>query len=451
MPAKGIGGAHLVRYGTAADQKFLVGPFTSTYDQLVINANMVAHMPGALATLVTQHARKPFFIDPQTHAFQHAAEHIRSTKTGELRKSIARLVAAYGEPVAAPVLRGDMVIPDDFTDAVIPEFCTRVLDFQQHTLKAEVEESPDAKYYAFVAENEGAAGAFNSVHPSLLVAPYFYLDGRTYAQWLDVNLKCAERSVAEAATRDMPLGVQIVLSQDVLRTQAADLARRYGQLKPDYFLVWVDDLVEHDTSRATLQALVDLFAALGATAPVVNLYGGYFSVALMHTGRAPELAGVTHSLEYGESRAVVPVGGGVPVAKFYLPNLHTRLLTRDAVRAIRTLEGFSSRGEYLGKICDCQECQMIIQNVPEQDFAAYGETNTKVVKGRGGPVAREYPTTGTKEHCVRHYMWAKEREYAETLDAPSTCKALRETSAKLRRTLGDEVGHCEVWAAVLET
>lgn len=38
----GIHGIHWVRYGTAGDQKFLIGDFQDTYDQLVINGNMVA-------------------------------------------------------------------------------------------------------------------------------------------------------------------------------------------------------------------------------------------------------------------------------------------------------------------------------------------------------------------------------------------------------------------------
>src|SRR5688572_25802019 len=107
MAADGILGPHIVRYGTAADQKFLTGEFADTYDQLVINAKMVAHMPSALATLITQKANKPFFIDPQTHAFQHASAHLVSPKTGEISRSIRKLVEAYGDPVQGPVLRSE--------------------------------------------------------------------------------------------------------------------------------------------------------------------------------------------------------------------------------------------------------------------------------------------------------------------------------------------------------
>ena len=46
MPRRSpVAGFHLVRYGIAADQRFLLGDLLDTYDQLVINATIVAHMP----------------------------------------------------------------------------------------------------------------------------------------------------------------------------------------------------------------------------------------------------------------------------------------------------------------------------------------------------------------------------------------------------------------------
>jgi hypothetical protein len=453
MAADGIAGPHIVRYGTAADQRFLTGEFADTYDQLIINANMVAHMPSALATLITQKTNKPFFIDPQTHAFQHASTHLASQKTGGIRRSIRRLVEAYGDPVEGPVLRSESVLPTDFANASSrDDFCDRVLAFQESTLKSEVEESNDAKYYQFL-EEEGLAASFGTMRPSLLVAPYFYLDERTGKAWLPVNIACAEYCLQVGAKRNVPIALQVVVSQDVLRSGLLKpIVDAYSTLRPAAFLVWVDGLAEDEGSEELLRAQVGLFEQLGRAAPVVNLYGGYFSVALMHTGRLSSLVAVTHSLEYGESRSVVPVGGGVPVAKFYLPALHSRLVIRDAVRAIKVLGGFSSRTKYFDTICRCAECEQVIQQNPEADFGAYGVTNAKIVRGRGGMVTREYPTTETKEHCVRHYMWVKQQEYQETADIGKTCTALGDVGAKLRRALGDSgVAHCGVWATVLRT
>jgi len=85
MSQKPIQGPHLVRFGTAADQKFLLGDFLSTYDQLVINANMVAHMTSALASFLSVRAKnKPYLIDPQTHAFQHDISHLESNSENKI-------------------------------------------------------------------------------------------------------------------------------------------------------------------------------------------------------------------------------------------------------------------------------------------------------------------------------------------------------------------------------
>lgn len=456
MPnAEGVAGAHLVRYGTAADQKYLLGDFLGTYDQLVINANMVAHMPSALASLVTQKMqRKPYFIDPQTHAFQHGRTHLESSTTGEIKRSIRDLVEAYGQPIEQPVLeRGEAVLPTDFSeDDVQDGFCERVLDFQESRLRTEVKDSDVSKYYEFL-EEEGIAEGIGVVRPSLLVAPYFYLDARNARRWLPVNQALAAKSIAKGVSRGLPVGVQVVISRDVLATPRVldDVVNHYSGLAPAAFLIWVSDMPEDDASESVLTGFIHLVGALGKSAPVVNLYGGYFSIALMRTGKLPQLTAVTHSLEYGESRDVVPVGGGIPVAKFYLPNLHSRLATRDALRAIRALDGFTNRETFLNTICGCAECQSIIVNQPERDFGTYGVTVSKSVKGRGGRlIAREYPTNETKDHCVRHYMWAKQREYAGSVSVESVVAALRDVYARLARVLPDSVAHCEVWANVLE-
>ena len=94
---------HLVRYGTPADQKYLVEEFLDTYDQIVLNAKMLAHAPAALATFLTHRAKKkPFFVDPQTHAFQHGYEYLESqsdSSYGNLKNSFRKLIEAYGSPV----------------------------------------------------------------------------------------------------------------------------------------------------------------------------------------------------------------------------------------------------------------------------------------------------------------------------------------------------------------
>lgn len=452
-----VAGLHLVRYGIPADHKFLLGEFLKTYDQLVFNATIVASMPAAIASFLTHRAtRKPYFIDPQTHAFQHDVSHIETTsEQGGIKRSIRALLDSYGEPVEKQVgKRMAAILPRDFANRKVRVgFCERVLRFQAEAISAVIEKSDAAKYYRFLAQRDkGGAGGFE---PSLIVAPYFFMTGNTFDAWLQVNLKCFEDSLPHASQLGRPLGVQIVVSRDVLtdgKLRARLLDDYTSGNEPAAFLIWVDAFAEQKASRSELEALIELMEGLGQRAPVVNLYGGFFSAALARSGVVKRLRGVTHGLEYGEDRPVVPVGGGIPTAKFYLPNLHARLSFRDAIRAIRRLNGFASSKDFHEKICDCKECKVVIASNPEHDFAKYGLSRPVSFVRKGQAVVREFPTPETRQRSVRHYMWCKEREYRGQFSVDSVVQGLRRTSDVLGRVLGlENTAHCDTWAQVLSS
>jgi hypothetical protein len=455
--AKIIKHSHLLRYGTAGDQKYLLGDFLSTYDQLIINANMVAHMPGAMATFITQRAKdKPYFIDPQTHAFQHDISHIESKsekKQGEIKRSFERLIQAYGEPLATCVGREhNSILPDDFS---YPKkrlaFCKRVLDFQLNSLKNEIEKTDSAKYYKYLKKQGiGAAGACS---PILVVAPYFYMTSNTLNSWLPINKSCAQDSYHYTSKSEILLGVQIVISQDVLTSNSKrkQLVASYkNAITPDVFLVWIDDFNEHEASEDDLKSFVKLISSLGKIAPVVNLYGSFFSVALMKSKVIDNFIGVAHSIEYGESRAVSPVGGGIPVSKYYLPNLHFRMLFRNALRAIRALKGMLNAKDFQKRICNCKECKSVITNSPEDQFKEFGRTRSTASWRRGQPIVLEFPLSEARDHCRRHYMWCKQKEYEQVASLDAIIAQLRDTREKLKRPLGlDGVAHCRTWENAL--
>jgi uncharacterized protein Usg len=166
-------------------------------------------------------------------------------------------------------------------------------------------------------------------------------------------------------------------------------------------------------------------------------------VVLGKYGITPNLIGVSHGLEYGESRSVVPVGGGFPTAKFYYPKLHIRLIFRDAFRAVRASNGTNSVDEYHNQICNCKMCKEVIINDPEINFEEYGRT----VQKKGG---RPYPATETKDKTVAHYMWCKKREYRFAPSKDNVIQELNETKKLLGGTLhSSNVQHCKVWSTVL--
>ncbi len=142
--------------------------------------------------------------------------------------------------------------------------------------------------------------------------------------------------------------------------------------------------------------------------------------------------------------SIIPPGGGIPVAKYYLPSLHYRMQTRDALRAVRKLvESDGTADGFHKNVCDCEQCKKVITGDAETDFMEqYGKT--KIIKGRA------YPTAETKKNSVRHYMWRKQREFKEKYDADSIVRELQGTHKRLQRAVGVEnTIHCKNWADVL--
>ncbi len=456
MSDKPIHGFHIVRFGIAGDQQFLLGNFLNTYDQLIINANIVAHMPAALTSFLLMKAKnKPYFVDPQTHAFQHDIDHIQSGKTGEVRRSIKKLAEYFGKPVITCVEEKRPLEPIDFrNDKITLDYCDNVLKFQEEAISKEATKSDAAKYYKF-AHDEHGLKLKKMFHPTLLVAPYFYLDlGDSFDGWLQVNLRCATMSKKISNKTGLPLAVQIVISRELLydKTRIKKIVDGYRKTNADIFLIWIDSFAENEASQQDLLAYIDFLKQLNDIAPLVNLYGGFFSIILGKCNIVNNLVGVAHSLEYGESRSVVPVGGGLPTAKFYFPSLHSRLLFRDALRAVKAVGGDKDVKSFRENVCDCSMCKKVIKNKPESDFGIYGESKPIQIKRGGQNITIEYPLTETKEKTVSHYMWTKQKEYRQSYSLEGTISALKSTHDKLGSIIRlRSVGHCGTWANVLET
>jgi hypothetical protein len=466
MASPGIAGLHLVRFGTAADQEYFLRDFADTYEQIVVNANMVAHMPSAMASFLAIRAQKPFFIDPQTHAFQHAIDQLLSTSKksgGEIKRSWKTIRGHYGDPIARIFqdATARALLPDDFSDTdETRDFCARVIEFQNDELSRQLARGPDADYIKYLAEESGQGGddIQSLVTPSLLVAPYFFLDTQFFEEWLSTNIRCLElsREVLRQKGLAQPLAAQLLISQEILSNERfrARLVETYlaSAAKPEVFLLWIDRFAEQEKSDWELKNYISLVADLTAKgAFAANLYGGYFSVIVARSGVLQnKLVGVCHGLEYGESKPAIPISGGIPTAKFYAPPVHSRLASRVAVRVIRNLDGFRDVNAFHTRICDCRVCKAVIRKDPENDFKAFTETKASAFWRAGRRVAMDFPTAKASDLCAKHYMWCKHREYTETRPLDDTCDSLEQAFAKLKAPVGlDQVGHCSVWPHVL--
>lgn len=435
---------HWMTFATFAEQGYFTYPNKDTYKGIVINANMVAHAPDGLAAfLLEKTGGPPYIIDPVTHAFQHDTSAVKNSEGG-VRKSILTLSQKYGSPVAEHV-GSRPVTSSDFSDlSVFSDYVKRCVNFQRDSLSVVMETAPANKYLAQTSEE---------YRPSAVVAPYFYLDEVCLDEWLPINVAAA--NIAAEKADKLPVLAAVVVSKSVLINPAAlnRIIESYSALPVAGYLVWIDELDEHAAGSVTLKALHSLAASLrqGGKRSVLNLHGGYFSILVGSAAGGNAFSGIAHGPEFGEVRSVVPVGGGIPIPRYYIPELHRRVKYREALQIFRAQGWLNDADAFHAHVCDCEECMTTLANDPA-NFTKFGASNAVTVRRKNGFVRLDYPTTEAKEHCLKHYLQRKYREFkaASSQSDQQLLEDLAVGYAKYRDLLGaEECGHLEIWRRIL--
>ena len=443
---------HWMTFGTFAQQDYFAYPTPTTYQGVIVNANMVAHAPAGIAAfLLGKTAGLKYLVDPQTHAFQHDPAAVTDSD-GQPRSSLKKLADHYG-PLVSERIGTFPILPEDFRKAPTREtFVRNVLDFQASRIKQQMQESDSAKYLepAELAQ----LGA-----PHAVIAPYFYVTERTIDDWLDVNVQLA--SIAQemfskiAPNSKLFAGVVVskgILTDNVVRKQYIDAMR-----KPQVagYIVWVDEMDEVVASESELLGLLALVRGLRGKdkRETLNLHGGYFSVlAGSKLGKAA-FTGVAHGPEFGEFRGVVPVGGGIPIARYYVPKLHARIKYREALRMLNTKGYLETAEVFHRRVCSCLLCKETL-NGDAGRFSLFGEATVRTVRRGRGIVRIEFPTNDAKVRCLRHYLQKKYVEYqtasSEDDNSIILSKNLKDGAEEYRGVAGvDGVAHLNLWEKVL--
>jgi hypothetical protein len=355
------------------------------------------------------------------------------------------LAQAYGEPVVSKVGKVPLQPSHFIGTGVLEGFVERCLKFQASQLKDEMAKSEAAKYFE---DKE----VFNA---HALVAPYFYLNESTLSDWLPLNLRAARCACEMSSLRSFRVMASIVVSQGVVTDKEAcdKIAKDFSSLRVHGYLLWVDALDEQAASGSELRGLLYLAKALGkgGERDVVSLHGGYFSVLAAGPLGGNAMTGVAHGPEFGEYREVVPVGGGIPLARYYIPQLHARVRYRDALRIFTAAKWLNSAGVFHSEVCDCQECKDVVAGNPD-NFHLFGDGTVKSVRRRHGIVRIEFPTVETKLRCLRHYLQRKHREYKAAAEAgrETLLADLQAGEDKFKEIAGlDSVAHLRLWRSIL--
>jgi len=435
--------SHWMTFATFNEQRYFAYPKENSYDGVVLNANMVAHArEGITAFLMSKTEGLPYLIDPLTHAFQHEPSAIRN-RFNDLKSSIRSLADYYGAPVN-DIAGIRPLVPTDFSDSkLLDGFVGRCLEFQKESLSGKMAQS---EWNQYLLQDK------KELEPCALVAPYLFINEANFRRWFPTVVAF----VASAYTQrgESKLFVPIVLSRGALLSAEVrgGILEYLAEEKLDGFLLWIDDMDESEAAGGTLSAFLALARGLRKRPEqhVINLHGGYFSILAAGNLGAGAVSGVAHGPEFGEHRAVVPVGGGIPRPKFYLPQLHTRIPYREAQAYLNDLGLLENTEKFFANVCDCAECRGVLGPGIDK-FTSYGDATVKLVKRDRGFTRMEFPTSIAKQQCLRHYLERKAREFefSANSEPAAIVEDLRSGYLSFRDIAPESAGHLAVWAKVL--
>lgn len=420
---------HILRYGTVAE-KIHLEKAISSYDYLSINGNTAAYVSGAIAKFIVEKffskPEKGYFIDPITYAFQDKIELLwsKSKATGEetIKKSVKKLIDAYGYPATKAESKAPISVTD-FDEVTKDIFCQNILSFQYNLVYDHINQNDLQKYLDYISSEQSKN--FPQLRPKFLIAPYFYLDYQNtdFEKWLSLNIDFIKNSVSKASNDFCGIDVfgQIVLAKSILLNDMMieKITDAYSDVDCAGFTLWIDDLNEHEASEEELKGLVSFLSKMKEknSKPIFNMYGGYFSILLTHKEKKL-FDGVSHGLEYGESRKVYPVGGGIPVSKYYYYPLHQRT---DFTKAFYLLEhanivdlkkvNWGESDNYYLKICKCEQCKKIIGK-EMINFMEFESREFYEIKRKDQILRRKKASSDTKQNCLYHYLLCKKVEFS---------------------------------------
>ena len=350
---------HYIRFGSHNETKILTDrDLKNRIHHLTFNSNVVVHSPVAICKLLNFkiNGNISYFIDPQTYILQLSAKKYllrknEKTKNYVLKTSIKKLLSEYG-------IDSEKFLDSHFQEEIgkdIKSLATNVIKFQQNFLEninKSLEKSDG--YSDFQEDNK------KKIKPEFIVIPYFYLQTDQFSKWLDLNISAINTSILEFPDIDN-FACQLVVPKEVIFGEKSGYKKliidHYSKIETNTILIWIDDLDETELSRKNIEDLVLFVKDISnhGKKRVINLYGGFLSYILTLMG---VWQGFCNGPGYGESRSVIPVGGGIPTAKYYLPKFYNRVNTEALVPQLLALNWIE---DYFLNICNCRFCKKTFQ------------------------------------------------------------------------------------------
>jgi hypothetical protein len=328
---------HFLAYGNSDQVSFRDKEVRDSFNFMTVPGTIASYYADATAAFVLSSDRR-YLIDPRTPLFQGTLPSPRASHyslAGWLGRSVSERLGSDGVDAEFS--------PGFYTDAVLTEMVQSVLSRQRgySGRAAEVEYKIDRyrRLLATALNREPKDLQHDVTHgPSFVLAPYFAVADLDGDPWWNVNQRVWHQCIEERG--DDVSAVVTVSAPDLLVPALSYVPEGLA----DHRFFWVTDFDERKASPRKLAELWDAVRRSPGDKPLVNLYGGFFSICMAHT----RLYGFNNGLGYSESRAwpeLTSTGAAPP--RYYIRDLHMYAAPAVAQLLVDTDRSFA---------CDCSAC-----------------------------------------------------------------------------------------------
>lgn len=420
------------RIGITAEGSLLTAN-NDTFHGVLIGGNFAALYKNWLSTFL-QKLRKPYFLDPRTEGLARDLTLIQ--KDGEFRSSFDKLInhfdtVAKNKYLSTRLKRGKLS-PDDFIESTRPKkwnlkliniLVNGTLALQDNILNLDSNSNNKSikKYMKILEEIDELDGELKRVE--FLVAPYFYFP-TIQSPWFEINVKLLDTTIKKSG-RD----VYCVLCFDPesINSQEIDtITKKFRNASG--FLIWLNNFHETRVDQDLLKKYVKIATELKKTGkPVINLYAGYFTLALENIG----IDGYCRGIGISDGRDVdLPASGGGTPNRYYLRQIHNFVVEETIIKIL-------SRNPDLR--CKCEICKKVAEQVI-----------SKTKPQSSTDLANAFITKLKPNEFKSHFMQSHKQEIDHILlDNPNIKNELQDeindSSKRRLRDLDVRLTHLERW------
>jgi len=314
------------RFNVFAERQFFENE--DVIDGIVVPAHLIAYYEVSFSQFLKE-TRLPFLIDPVTYVWDIPLDCI-TNDNGELKKSYSKFVEKLDCSVGN-ILGKTYLHQSEFSSEEFNNFIDKVIRFELLDFSSKKPQRLNSiqllrqRIKLVEGESTVAEEEHKKSEPYGLIPPYFFFRKVTDDAY-SKTLYAAEYTKAHYG-KGRKVFPCLCMSRSLLQDK-----HQLSQILTDFrdfegIIYWISSFEESTASIEELETLTEFVSKLSSQGKeVMNLYGGFFSLALQHVGLSKMSCGICYSSSRNVHSEVT--GGGLPV-RYYEPSLKLKIM-RDA-------------------------------------------------------------------------------------------------------------------------